>query len=188
MGHITDTTRPCPDTFGAKQKRWGQIAVWLLLLTLMVILGWKLQQVNKDPLVFGKAPDFTLTTFHGESYTLSDHIGQVVVINFWASWCGPCEVEAADLERAWNKYQSLGVLFLGVGYVDTETEALAYLRKWNVTYPNGHDLRTEISQAYRIRGVPETYIVDKHGILHRQIIGPANLDQLSIIIEHLLDE
>ena len=135
----------------------------------MVVVGWKLVQIGRGPIYSSSAPDFTLTTFGGERYTLSDYAGRVVVINFWASWCKPCEQEAADQERVW-------------------TEALEYLEKWGVTYPNGPDLRTEISQAYRIRGVPETYIVDKHGELAQPIIGPVTRDQLASIIARLLSE
>lgn len=154
----------------------------------MVIVGWKLVQISRGPIYSSSAPDFTLTTFAGERYTLSDYAGQVVVINFWASWCKPCEQEAADLEQVWRDHQDLGVVFLGVDYVDTELEALQYLEKWGVTYPNGPDVGTEISQAYRIRGVPETYIVDKRGELAQPIIGPATRDQLSSIIARLLSE
>ena len=154
----------------------------------MATLGWKLLHVSIGPVSSGSAPDFNLTTFDGKIYSLSNYIGHVVVINFWASWCGPCEQEAADLERAWRDHKDSGVIFIGVDYVDTESEALAYLEKWGVTYPNGPDLRTEISQAYRIRGVPETYIVDKHGNLAQPIIGPANHAQLAAIIERFLQE
>jgi cytochrome c biogenesis protein CcmG/thiol:disulfide interchange protein DsbE len=111
-----------------------------------------------------------------------------VVVNFWASWCKPCEQEAADLETAWQFYQPRGdVVFLGVDYVDTEPEALAYLEKFNITYPNGADLGTRISQAYRIRGVPETYIIAPDGKLANAQIGPfTSLAQIKAMIDPLL--
>jgi len=112
------------------------------------------------------------------------------VINFWASWCKPCEQEAAELEKAWRIYQDSGeVTFLGVDYVDTEPEAQAYLDEFEISYPNGPDLGTRISQAFRIHGVPETYIIDKDGILAHAQIGPfQSLDEIIAAIDPLLDQ
>lgn len=177
-----------PEGTPAARKRWGQLAVWGLFATLMILVGIKLYQITLGPISSGRAPDFTLTTFDGENYTLSDYVGQVIVINFWASWCGPCELEAADLEQAWRNYRKHDVLFLGIDYVDTENEAQAYLQKWDVTYPNGADLRTAISQAYRIRGVPETYIVAQDGTVAFTIIGPTDYTKLTAALDSLLNE
>lgn len=169
-----------------RRARWGQISVWVLLVGILALVGVKLYQVTLGPVSSGGAPDFTLVTFAGDEITLSELGGQVVVINFWASWCGPCEVEAADLEETWRAYRDRGVLFLGVDYVDTEPEALAFIARHNVTYPNGPDLGTRVSQAYRIRGVPETYVVGPDGQLAETIIGPTTRAQLTTIIERLL--
>ena len=79
-------------------------------------------------------------------------------------------------------------MFLGIDYVDTESEALAYLEKWNVTYPNGPDLRTAISQAYRIKGVPETYIIGQDGVIVGSIIGPIDYTKLSATLDKLLNQ
>ncbi|HRQ31856.1 MAG TPA: TlpA disulfide reductase family protein, partial [Anaerolineales bacterium] len=105
-----------------------------------------------------------------------------------ASWCKPCEQEAADLQRAWEKYEPSGkVIFLGVDYVDTETSALVYLKKFGITFPNGPDLATKISQYFRIRGVPETYFIDQQGVLRYVQIGPfVNLEQIEAQIDPLL--
>jgi cytochrome c biogenesis protein CcmG/thiol:disulfide interchange protein DsbE len=76
------------------------------------------------------------------------------------------------LEQAWRNFKDQDVIFLGVDYVDTEPEALAYLSKFDITYPNGPDLGTRISQAFRIRGVPETYIVGRDGMIVDIKISP----------------
>jgi cytochrome c biogenesis protein CcmG/thiol:disulfide interchange protein DsbE len=139
------------------------------------------------------APDFTLTAFPGYEYEgasqvkLSDLKGKIVVINFWASWCKPCEQEANDLEEAWRLYQPEGdVVFLGVDYVDTEPEALGYLEKFDITFANGADLGTRISQAFRIKGVPETYFIDRDGIIHYIQVGPfQSLAQIQSVIDSL---
>lgn len=170
----------------ADRRHWGQLASWGLLFALMILIGTKLYQVTLGPVSDGRAPDFILTTFDGERHTLSDYTGQIIVINFWASWCAPCALEAADLEKAWRNYRKRDVMFLGIDYVDTESEALTYLQNWGITYPNGPDIRTEISQAYRIKGVPETYIVDQDGNVAKTIIGPINYTKLSDVLDQLL--
>ena len=113
----------------------------------------------------------------------------MIVVNFWASWCESCKPEAKDLEAAYQYYLSRGdVIFLGVDYVDTEPEALAYLEEFEINYPNGPDLRTEISQAFRIRGVPETFVIDQNGKIAHLQIGPfQSLDHILSVIDPLLD-
>ncbi|OGO16796.1 MAG: hypothetical protein A2Z14_06995 [Chloroflexi bacterium RBG_16_48_8] len=154
-------------------QRWGAILVWIGVLGILLVLGLGLTRSKQGPVGVGeKIPDFILTTFDGDQIDIEDLRGRVVVINFWASWCKPCEQEAAELEQASQSFKDQDVIFLGVDYVDTETEALTYLSKFNITYPNGPDLRTQISQAFRIRGVPETYIVGREGVLVDVRIGP----------------
>ena len=156
-----------------RPRRWGVILVWGLLLGLLAILGLGLIRSQQGPVGVGAmVPDFTLTTFDGGTIDIRELRGQVVVINFWASWCKPCEQEAAELEQAYQQYKDQGVAFLGVDYVDADREAMAYLEKFGITYPNGPDLGTRISQAFRIRGVPETYIVGPDGQLAAIKIGP----------------
>jgi cytochrome c biogenesis protein CcmG/thiol:disulfide interchange protein DsbE len=169
--------------------RWGRMIAWLAVIGLLIILAAGLLRSQQGSVNVGqRIPDFTLTTFDGQTIRSADLRGKVLVINFWASWCKPCEQEAADLEAAWRFYQGSGkVIFLGVDYVDTEPEARAYLEKFSITYPNGPDLGTRISQAFRIRGVPETYIVDQQGILQFVQIGPfRSLSQIKSVIDPLL--
>lgn len=170
--------------------RWGRLLVWAGVLALLALLALGLRRTQEGPVAVGnRAPDFELTTFEGEQIELSDLSGKVVVLNFWASWCPPCEQEAADLQAAWEQYGPSGeVMFLGVDYVDTEPEARAYLEKFDITYPNGPDLRTRISQSYRIVGVPETFFIDQDGVLVHFQSGPfSSLAQIQAVIDPLLD-
>jgi cytochrome c biogenesis protein CcmG/thiol:disulfide interchange protein DsbE len=165
-----------------------QVLAFSFILSLLGLLGWGLKETRAGPVQSGIAPDFTLTSFNGETLTLSDLRGQVVVINFWASWCPPCREEAAYLEQTWRKYKDLGVVFIGVDYLDTEAEALAYMEEFDITYFNGPDLRTKISQAYKIQGVPETFYVAKNGELRGLKIGPLVSPELDQKIEELVAE
>jgi cytochrome c biogenesis protein CcmG/thiol:disulfide interchange protein DsbE len=153
---------------------WAIILAFVVLLAFLGLLALGLRNANQGPNPIGQpvAP-FELLGFDGEVYNTGDYSGKVIVINFWASWCQPCESEAAELEEAWRYYEPGGdVIFLGVDYVDTETEALKYLQKFDITYPNGPDLRSSISRMFRILGVPETYIINAEGKLAYMKKGP----------------
>jgi cytochrome c biogenesis protein CcmG/thiol:disulfide interchange protein DsbE len=163
-----------------------KLLVWGGLILLLMVVGLGLIRAQQGQVGQGEqAPNFELTTFEGQTYRLSELEGKVVVVNFWASWCESCKPEARDLEEAWRMLQDRGdVVFLGVDYVDTEPEAMAYLEQFEITYPNGPDKRTEISQAFRIKGVPETYVIDREGrIAHRQIGPFQSLEDILAVIE-----
>lgn len=172
----------------SRRFKWSTFITFGLVFGLLALLGWGLVQVNLGQVDSGMAPDFTITSFEGETITLSELRGQVVIINFWASWCPPCREEAAYLEATWRKYQDQGVVFIGVDYVDTEKEALAYMEEFDITYFNGPDLGTRISHEYRMDGVPETYYVAKNGELRGVKIGPLSAPELDEKIEELLAE
>jgi len=174
---------------------WAQILVWTFLVGLLVLMGIGVTRAQQGTVQPGEViPDFSLTLFSGYEYNgqsevrISDLRGKVVFINFWASWCKPCEQEASALEEAWKYYQPSGkVVFLGVDYVDTEPEARIFLKKFGNTYPNGPDLGTAISQMFRIQGVPETFIIDTKGILRYVKIGPfLSVDEIKAMIDPLL--
>jgi cytochrome c biogenesis protein CcmG, thiol:disulfide interchange protein DsbE len=174
-----------------KSISWGALIAWIALTVFLVMIALGLMHLQQGPVLNGQqVPNFSFSTFDGQQYNLKDLKGKVVVVNFWASWCTPCAQEAADLESAWQTYKDQGqVVFLGVDYVDTEPEARAYLDKFQISYPNGPDLRTVISQQFRIRGVPETYFIDSQGKLAYSQIGPFNsMAEIKAVIDPLVKQ
>ena len=161
-------------------------AALLLVIGLVALLAWGVVKGANGPRDTGEAPNFSLTSFDGQTLALSDLRGKLIVINFWASWCQPCRQEAAYLEQTWRKYQSQGVVFIGVDWVDTDKEARAYLSEFGITYFNGPDLGTRIAQDYRIQGVPETFFIDRQGRLQGVHIGPFQAPELDDKIDALL--
>ncbi len=149
----------------------------IALIALLVLLAAGLRRAGGGPEIGKPAPDFTLELYDGGELTLSDLRGQVVLINFWASWCDPCRDEASALEKVWREYKDRGVVFIGVDYVDLESSARAYLAEFDITYPNGLDKGQKISRAYRIRGVPETFFIDKNGNIAPIIVNGKPQDR-----------
>jgi len=178
---------------------WIQIIVWAFLVGLLAIVGVGLNRAQQGTVQPGHSiNEFTLPLFSGyeldgqTEVRIADLRGKVVVINFWASWCKPCEQEAAELQAAWREYEPTGqVVFIGADYVDTPTQANLYLKKFNITYPNGEDRDIQherpLSQYFRIKGVPETYFIDQDGILQYVQVGPfSSIAQIRAQIDPLL--
>jgi len=165
----------------------GSIVLLGAIVIAAAIVGLALARQKQTQPTSGPAPDFAVTTFDGAEIRLSDLRGQVVVVNFWASWCIPCKDEAPVLQAAWEKYRDRGVVILGVAYVDTPTNSLAFIDEFSITYPNASDAGTRVSDAYHITGVPETFIIDRDGNIaqfyYAQVTEPTLSNTLDRLIE-----
>ena len=109
------------------------------------------------------APDFTLESRSGENLRLEDHRGEVVMLNFWASWCGPCRQEMPLMDELYGQYKDLGFTILAVNVDENREEAHRFLDKVPVTYPILYDPESSVSELYEVQAMPTTVMIDRNG-------------------------
>jgi len=109
------------------------------------------------------APDFALKSSTGENMRLSEHRGDVVMINFWATWCGPCRQEMPLLDELYTRYQRVGFNLLGVNIDDDSGRAMKMIDELGVNFPVLFDARKEVSKLYSVEAMPVTVLVDREG-------------------------
>ena len=143
---------------------------------------------SEPPQVGYPVPDFTFTALDGSTMSLGAQNGEVVVVNFFASWCAPCRQEAAALEETWRAYEGQGVQFYGIAYKDADSKAQAFLDEFEVSYPSTVDTSNRTAREYGITGVPETFVVGRDGLLVHHFLGPITQAQLSAAIERALSQ
>ena len=120
-------------------------------------------------------PNFTFPDINGKEVSLSDHRGKVVLVNVWATWCPPCRQEMPSMQSLYEKFKGENFEILAVSIDSEGREAVApFMRKMNLTFPALLDPGETIRSLYGITGVPESFIIDKQGILVQKIIGPIN--------------
>ena len=145
-------------------------------------------KLASDP-VGTKAPDFTLPPVEGtEDITLSSFRGTVVVLNFWASWCGPCKEEAPILAAGWKRWEGKGVQFLGLDAQDSKKWARQFDDEYGIEYPSAFDGDSRIKNRYGVTGFPETFFIDKNGVITSKFIGPIDPTTLDQRIAEALTE
>lgn len=164
------------------------IAAGAIALLVLFLLGYAvIDQPTELPQVGGPVPSFQLDALDGSPIDLAAQQGNVVVINYFASWCGPCQQEAADLEQTWRDYQGQEVQFYGIAYKDAASKAQAFLDRFEVTYPSAIDPGNRTARAYGVTGVPETFVVDGQGNLVHHFLGAITQAQLSQEIDKALE-
>lgn len=162
---------------------------WLVLLLCipLAVQGCGEGEGGGEPAGKSLAPDFELTRFDdGGSFRLSDHKGNLVVINFFASWCTTCGIEVNDLEKVYREFAGKKVMFVGVGIDDTETKARQYVEKYGITYPTGLDVTGTIKKGYGIYGLPYTFFVDRKGFINYIHAGAVTEALLKYELDRLL--
>ncbi|MFI4879480.1 MAG: TlpA family protein disulfide reductase [Steroidobacterales bacterium] len=116
------------------------------------------------------APQFSLAARGGQNVSLAQYKGQVVMLNFWASWCGPCRQEMPLLESIYKKYNKLGFTMLGVNVEPDSNAANAWLKETPVSFPILYDTQSKVSKLYDVAGMPTSVIIDRAGkvrLIHR---------------------
>ena len=183
------------------RRSWIILGPTTALVLLFALLAWATTQQRGQPAgaginqQFGEARveesaagDFTLERFDGGTLRLSDLRGKVAMVDFWASWCGPCRQEAAGLNRVYADYEGRPVEFVGVNIWDTEGGAELFLAEFGVAYPVGRDADGAIALDYGVRGIPEKFFIDAGGVIRHKYVGPMPEEVLRATLEELLEE
>ena len=135
------------------------------------------------------APAFRLPALSGTgSVSLAQYPRTIVVLNLWASWCGPCRQEAPDLESVWRFYGSLNVQFLGVDEQDSRASAGAFVTEFGLTYPMAFDPSSALAASYGAIGLPSTYVIDASGTIRFRFLGRVDPADLRGVLQQLLAE
>jgi len=160
---------------------WRMLKVLAVIAVASAVLFFIQRNTGAEVRSTALAPDVEFVTYDGDLVRLSDLRGQGIVLNFWASWCGPCQLEAPLLVDAWRKEQDNGIVFIGLTHQDTDQGALQFMQQTGMDYPNGPDSDRTWARRYDVQGIPATFFIDKDGVLvsqHRgMIVSPDQLAQ-----------
>jgi cytochrome c biogenesis protein CcmG/thiol:disulfide interchange protein DsbE len=152
--------------------------VFIACVILIVFLREERGSIPKStkPLQLGlEVPDFTFRNIDGKEVSLSGQRGKVVLVNVWATWCPPCRQEMPSMQRLYEKFKDQNFEILAVSIDSEGGETVApFMRKMNLTFPALLDREETIRPLYGITGVPESFVIDKKGILVKKIIGPID--------------
>jgi len=141
----------------------------------------------QSPLLGKPAPTFEAPYLEKEGVLKSETLtGQIVVLNFWASWCVACRAEHDDLVRASQAYEDKGVVFIGVDFQDTRDDAIAFLDEMGRAYDNVVDDGSRVAIEYGVYGIPETFFIDADGIVQAKIVGESSFYLLSETLDTML--
>ena len=138
-----------------------------------------------QPAINHPAPDFTLTTLTGETFSLSAARGRPVVLNFWATWCGPCQRELPALQAAAERYGDR-VLIIGVDQGEEAATVQRYVDDLGLTFPSPMDSEFTVSALYNVRGLPTTFFIDPDGVIRQVWLGEMNSITLAEGVAELL--
>ena len=147
------------------------------------VLGTELELGEEIGLEKGQfAPDFTLYNIQGEPVTLSDLRGKKVVLNFWATWCPPCEAEMPHMQKYYEKYRetdNVEIVGVNVTYHREKIERVEqFLKSYDITFPIVLELEETVSRQYELLTLPSTFMIDAEGKIQKTIVGPLDLDTL----------
>ncbi len=176
--------------------RWLSVAAAILPIAL-ILLAFGSRLVTRGPSEGGigvnsigqavpiaprPMPAVALKTLDGAELRLSEPTGRVTVVNFWSSWCVPCQEEAPALERAWQLARIRGVDFVGINIWDPASDAQKFIQDYRITFPSAADVSGRVAIDLGVTGIPETYIINREGQVVRRWVGPLGEDRLLALI------
>jgi peroxiredoxin len=172
-------------------KKFIPFIVLVVIIVVVVIVAWREQQKTDSVSALPGPPvkllspekrpsegtDFTLPDVSGKSIRLADLRGNVVLVNFFATWCSPCRDEMPTLENVFRAYQNKGFVVLGVAGDSKGKEVVEpFVKKYGVTFPVVLDDENVVQRQYGVRGIPAVYLFDRHGKIATMYVGGANWD------------
>lgn len=156
-------------------KRRRLVIRTVILLLLAAALVYTLYNAvfsGKEKVAIGdKAPDFVVTDLNGERHQLSDYKGQGVFLNFWGTWCKPCQREFPFIDKMYQHYKEKGVQVIAINVGEPEFNVKNFIKKYDLSFPVAIDKGDQLQNAYGIGQLPATLIIDKNGIVIDIIIG-----------------
>ncbi len=194
---VTDVAPP-PDPEQEVPPR-RRVRLWLavgsalaIVVVVVVTLGTRFgtdPRLVDSPLIGKPAPPIELEYLESSgTWSLADMEGQIVVVNFWASWCVGCRLEHDDLLAASAAYRDRGVRFLGVNFQDERSDAIAFLDELGRGYDYVVDPGSRVAVDYGVFGIPETLFIDRQGIVRAKIAGESNFTILSATLDEILED
>lgn len=146
-----------------------KVILLMILASGMLITGCSTSV--EVPEIGKAAPSFQLTDIDGQSVSLSDFQGEPVLLNFWATWCGPCRMEMPYIQEVHNRWSEQGLVVLAVNIGESLTTVEGFIQDYSLSFPVLLDLEGNVAERYNIRGIPATYFIDSGGVIRDIQIG-----------------
>jgi peroxiredoxin len=171
------------DAKETQERKSGRLflTIFLVLVVAIPIILISLKEKGSrsrftGPLQEGiPAPDFSFSDLNGKKVGLSDYKGKVVLVNIWATWCPPCRDEMPSMQKLYDRFKGEGFQLLAVSIDETGRRAVGpFVQKLNLSFPVLLDPKGKIQGLYKITGVPESFIVDREGVLVNKVVGPMD--------------
>lgn len=196
MSHASQSAPPEQrdeiDAVLSRAERGSRKWLWLLMsgalvatATWVVVAARALERdptVVESPLIGKPAPALRLPAMGGGEVDLVASQGDIVVVNFWASWCVPCQEEAPELRRFAERWSGQGVRVVGVVYADDEAAAIRFRDRFGLTYPQALDPEGRAAIDFGVFGVPETFVIDRRGVVMAKLIGAVDARTLEAVV------
>ena len=184
-------------------KRYSKLIIYLIIFIIIItlaVIGYNYLTKKYQPDEVGgeenqsdlnKANDFEVLDINGNKVKLSDFYGKPIVVNFWATWCGPCKTELPEFEEMYNEYnEKIEFLMVNLtdGYNDTVENVKEFIRENNYEFPVYFDTEYSATNAYRIYSIPQTLFIDKDGNIIKLYKGQISRQTLQRYIEKMLED